>query len=194
MKKWLNKSYLRISIAQYFHDEKLYADLPSSTFERGLWQQQGRQGGLEGRCIEQRPCRVQIRDTRIEMQDGQKYEGAQMFDHAVVLHSNKGNARLVTFAHRKEGDGYKSKVPGEVELSGREAKWQIRIASSDKLQSYDTPSKAGIRLRTLPRPPTHPPCRSRKTISSPSSSMWTKAAISKSWKLRKVLNQLEMSC
>jgi hypothetical protein len=137
VKRWFDKSYLRISLAQYFHNEKLKADLPSKTFEavygesmagKEVWSAKAKSFESEYNTV--------IKGMQLEA--GEYNKDARQPDNVVILESKgKGGPqrKLVAFKHIKKGESYQSKVLAEMDITDYPG-YEIRIAASNKLYGY----------------------------------------------------------
>lgn len=145
MKRWLDKSYLRISLAQYFHDEGLKASLPPKAFElvygqkiddREVWSANAKSFDSEYNNV--------IKGMSLQ-KDKYVKDGRQP-DNVVILQS-KGKAKvhrkMVAFKHEKRGESYESKVLATVDISDY-PNHEIRIATAPKLDAYNFENKASI--------------------------------------------------
>jgi tRNA A-37 threonylcarbamoyl transferase component Bud32 len=133
MKMWLNKSYLRISLAQYFHDKHLKAKLPPKTFEAVYGESiEGQEVWSAEAVIGHQEYNTVIRGVQLEA--GPYAKNGRQDDNVVIVQSD-AHRKLVAFRHVKNGDGYDSKVLAEMDITEYPGQ-EIRIASSDKLRSY----------------------------------------------------------
>jgi tRNA A-37 threonylcarbamoyl transferase component Bud32 len=145
MKYWLNTSYLRISLAQYFHNENLKADLLPATYKEvygstkgneEVWKAEADGGKGEYNNV--------IRGLQLEVEKYYTKSGnsgnLRQQDNVVILTSNKHHRRLVAFKHQKVGEHYDSNVLATRDISDH-PKQEIRIATAEKLRRYNFEEK-----------------------------------------------------
>jgi tRNA A-37 threonylcarbamoyl transferase component Bud32 len=138
MKYWLNKSYLCISLAKYFTDEKLKADLSENTFKEVYGEAKGDQEVWRAKARKaQSTYNNVIRGMHLE--EG-KYKSDRLDDNVVIIESNHQKRRLIAFKHEKDGEGYASKVLATKDLSDLIG-YEIRMGISTNLWKYGYPEK-----------------------------------------------------
>ncbi len=147
VKKWFDTSYLRISLARYFHDAGLKADLPKEVFRKvygipkerqPLWSAKAFSGKSEYNTL--------IKGMQLE--EG-PYPKDRLPDNVIIL-EQRGvkpfERRLVAFKHTKVGEAYESKVLATLDLDGY-PDYSIRIGSKDKLMGYSFDEEPNIMNR-----------------------------------------------
>ncbi|MEY3444128.1 MAG: hypothetical protein RLZZ519_2409 [Bacteroidota bacterium] len=144
VKTWFDKSYLRISLAQYFHDSDLKADLPLDVFRKVYGMPKERQPLWSAKAI---PGTSEYNTVikGMQLEEG-PYPKNRLPDNVIIL-EQRGvkpyERRLVAFKHVKVGEAYESKVLATLDLDKYPDR-SIRIAAKDKLMGYSFDEKWNI--------------------------------------------------
>ncbi len=141
VKKWFDTSYLRISLARYFHDAGLKADLPIDVFRKVYGIPKERQPIWSAKAIwEKSEYNTLIKGMQLEKGP---YPKDRLPDNVVILEQRgvkPHERRLVAFKHIKVGEAYQSEVLATLDLTEFPGQ-SIRIGVKDKLMGYSFEEK-----------------------------------------------------